>query len=619
MRDPHEFDQFYKDVRTRLLLLTYCLTGDLPSSRAAVRDGIVQAWHHWRKVSRLEDPEGWVRARACGHAQRRHTAKLWHREKGLDAGVKATLDALGKLPVTQRRTLLLSHLTTASLTEIAREVGVPRAEAERQLQAGTAQLSVLREVPTTSIRTLFEPVRAHLEDTRWPRATIVRRAGATRRRTHTVLGVAATVATLVATGALVTDAAGVRPTLAGERIAADSADSAGDAGDAAEAPAPDPAELVDGAMLTADQVAGAVPGRRWRVTGTDDNSRRDGLAMPCQTSRYADPTGTAARFRTFAAAGDRAVGATQATQASDGERAAGRAYTTALGWFAGCEDERAQLVDTESVAGVGDRAAVVVLHLWEAPGSVAVAGVARTGVYTTTVVTRSPVGEQPSVQAAARLLRGAVAGLCRLPGGGACGTAPAVRAVPPLAVGSVPGLLTEVDLPPVSGVTDPWVGTQPRIARDNDASTSCDDTDFSGGGVTNNVTRTFLIPDAKLADQFGLTETAGSLPEGRAKAFMAGVRARLAGCADRRMGTEVTRLVDRRGAHRELTVWRVSTDISDDETLDYLMGIVRDGTSVAQVGFIPDARVTMAPGAFPALVERALARLGSMPPPKRTR
>jgi hypothetical protein len=85
------------------------------------------------------------------------------------------------------------------------------------------------------------------------------------------------------------------------------------------------------------------------------------------------------------------------------------------------------------------------------------------------------------------------------------------------------------------------------------------------------------------------------------------------------MGTEVTRLVDRRGAHRELTVWRVSTDISDDETLDYLMGIVRDGTSVAQVGFIPDARVTMAPGAFPALVERALARLGSMPPPKRTR
>jgi DNA-directed RNA polymerase specialized sigma24 family protein len=61
MTEPDEFDQFYKDVRTRLLLLTYCLTGDLPSSRAAVRDAFVVAWHHWRKVSRVEDPESWVR------------------------------------------------------------------------------------------------------------------------------------------------------------------------------------------------------------------------------------------------------------------------------------------------------------------------------------------------------------------------------------------------------------------------------------------------------------------------------------------------------------------------------------------------------------------------------
>ena len=80
MRDPDQFDAFYKDVRTRLLLLTYCLTGDLPSSRAAVRDAFVVTSHHWRKVKRLEDPEAWVRVRACAHAQRRHTAKLWHRE-----------------------------------------------------------------------------------------------------------------------------------------------------------------------------------------------------------------------------------------------------------------------------------------------------------------------------------------------------------------------------------------------------------------------------------------------------------------------------------------------------------------------------------------------------------
>src|SRR5919112_4578421 len=107
MRAPDDFDAFYKDARSRLLLQAYALTGDLPASRAAVRDAFVVTWHHWRKVSRLEDPEAWTRSRACTHAQRRHTAKLWHRERGLDPQAKATLDALAKLPLTQRRVLLL--------------------------------------------------------------------------------------------------------------------------------------------------------------------------------------------------------------------------------------------------------------------------------------------------------------------------------------------------------------------------------------------------------------------------------------------------------------------------------------------------------------------------------
>jgi hypothetical protein len=51
-------------------------------------------------------------------------------------------------------------------------------------------------------------------------------------------------------------------------------------------------------------------------------------------------------------------------------------------------------------------------------------------------------------------------------------------------------------------------------------------------------------------------------------------------------------------------------------SVQYLMGIVRDGTSIAQVGFVPDRKVVMRPGAFVALVHRALDRLGAMPPPK---
>ena len=613
MKDPDEFDQFYKDVRDRLLVLTYCLTGDLPSSRAAVRDAFVVSWHHWRKVSRLEDPEAWARVRACAHAQRRHTAKLWHREKGLDPEVKTTLDALGKLPLVQRKVLLLTELTSASMAEIAREVGLPRTDTESALQKASAQFAVLRDVPTTSIRSVFEPVRAYVEGAgRWPRATIIRRSGATRRRTHTAIGVAATAAALVVTGTLVSDAGGVRPTLTGERVEASTPHSR------AAKPTPEPADLPEEALLAADQVSKATPGTTWTEAGTDDNSDGTGVVMPCQDDRYADPHGTAALVRTFdpARPGKAVPAATavQTAQASASEKAARRGYATALGWFAGCDDDRAQLISTQSVAGVGDEAMLLVLRTWDGDGSTLVAGVARTGELTTTTLTRTPFGTKPSPQRSAGLLADAVSGLCDLQGAGSCASDPTLRDAAPVPAASVPAMLAEVDLAPVTGVEKPWVGTEPRQARTNAAATGCDQTDFAS--TSNAATRTFLVPGAGLPDQFGLTETVGSLPEKKAAAFVDRIREELATCSDKHMGTEVTpvRKVEEKG--RDLSVWHVSTEISEKQTVDYLMGVVRDGTSVAQVGFVPAPKVGFAPGAFLAIVERALARLDAMPPPK---
>lgn len=614
MRDPDQFDEFYRDVRTRLLLLTYCLTGDLSSSRAAVRDAFVVTAHHWRKVRRLEDPEAWVRVRACAHAQRRHTAKLWHREKGLDPEVKATLDALGKLPLVQRKMLLLTELTAASLAEIAREVGLPRPEAERELQSATSQFSVLRAVPTTSIRTLFDPVRAHVEDGRWPRSTIIRRSGAARRRTHAVIGIAATVAALVVTGTLVTDAGGVRPTLAGERVEAPQKQKP------TTAPSPEPIDVPEETMLTAAQVGARVPGAAWTITSTDDNSTGDGLAMPCQSARYADPKGTAALVRTFTTAGTpsgkQPTEAVQTTQASPTTRAAGRSYRAAVEWFAGCADDRAQLLDTRAARRVGDEAMLLVLRTWDDPRSTVVAGVARTGQLTTMVVSRSPVGREPTLAKSASLLAEAVTELCGRPGAGACASEPKLREVAPVPVATVPGMLAEVDVPPVGDVRRPWVGTEPRQARDNAAATGCDKTDFGRKPMTNNVTRTFLIPGARLRDEFGLTETVGSLPERRAAAFVDDVRDRLARCSKKLFGTQVDRIRHVDSQQRDLTVWRVTTEVTDERSVSFLMGIVRRGTSLAQVGFVPDPKAEMHADAFVALVERALARLDAMPPPK---
>jgi hypothetical protein len=177
-------------------------------------------------------------------------------------------------------------------------------------------------------------------------------------------------------------------------------------------------------------------------------------------------------------------------------------------------------------------------------------------------------------------------------------------------------MLVEVDLPPIVGVPRPWVGTQPRRAMDNDASTSCDDADFNIRGMSNNVTRTFVIPGAAVPPQFGLTQTVGTMPAKNAKAFVESVRTRMAACPDKELGTEVTRVAHRTGADRDLSVWHVTTELSDDRSVSFLMGIVREGTAVAQVGFVPDIDVTMAPGAFIALAERAAQRLPAMPRPR---
>ena len=141
-RSPEGFEAFYKDVRGRLRLQTYALTGDRVASQRAVRDALVVSWHHWRKVSRLEQPEDYVRPLAWTRAQRRSTARWWARQKDLDADSRATLDALGRLPTVQRKVLLLTHLTALPVDDMAREVGITRASAERELQTGTAQFAV---------------------------------------------------------------------------------------------------------------------------------------------------------------------------------------------------------------------------------------------------------------------------------------------------------------------------------------------------------------------------------------------------------------------------------------------------------------------------------------------
>ncbi len=616
MRDPDDFDAFYLGARERLLVQTYALTGDLSASRAAVRDAFVVAWHHWRKVGGLEDPEESLRPHAWGHARRRHNAHPWHRERPVDAETAATFEALESLPLLQRKALLLTELAAVPVRQMAREIGRPADDAEQELRAAVAAFASARDVPAPRVRAVLEELGPLTREVRWPRPSAIRRAGAARRRAHTTLGAAAVVVALVVSGSLVTDVDGVRPSL--DRPTTVAAGS----GDAVTPPDPEPTvpPLSDTDLLGTGDLARLTGRRGWKLTSTSDNSEGNGLVLPCQRERYADPRGAAALLREFTTVPRKSRATAEAFQyveESRNPRAARRTFASALTWYAGCQVERAQLLGTRKLPGVGDRALLITLRIWgkapRTPSRTIAVTLARTGVYTTTTAVVVENDAPVALRASARVAGAAVGNLCSLPNAGACATGTKLEKTAPRPVGSVPAMLSEIDLPPVATVSKPWVGTEPRKAKENLAATRCDQTDFEAKfaktRVRRDLTRSFLIPQAKLPATFGLTQTVGVLPPPKARAFVEEVRSRLARCSNKDAGTEVRRIVDRERDQRSLTVWALTTEVSDRKSLEFSMAIVRHGGAISQLGFVRAGRATISDQDFVALAERAQDRL----------
>ncbi|WP_107764993.1 SigE family RNA polymerase sigma factor [Nocardioides terrigena] len=626
MRSPDAFDDFYAGSRDRLLLETYALTGDVPAARAAVRDAFAVAWQHWRKVGRLEDRESWVRPLAHGRAQRRHTARPWHREKGLDDEVRATLEALSGLSSVERKALVLTSLSPLPLDDIAQTIGVPRREAERALQSGTSQFSIAREVPSTHARRLLEDLRGPLASERWPRASIVRRQGTARRRTHTVVGTGVAVAALLVSGTVVASGGAEPTTLEREPTTSGVTTSAVEEADEVLA-------LDESTLLTDDQLGRYDRRLSWTERSTKANLGGDGLVVPCQLERFADPAGVGALVRDFDGServtrttrknrgGNRTQErrveqvrstVTEFVELSADEDRAAAAYTTALRWYTECQDPRTQLLATHRVARVGDDAVVLSLRSWaKQPGGISVA-LARTGQALVTTVVRSQ-GPAPDARTAATGLAASVNALCGSPGAGTCAGPPRAVRVSPYPVGRPAGMLAAVDLPPVTNARGPWVGTDPERARTNFASTRCDNTTFDAKGLKHNLTRTFLFPANTQVDTFGLTQTVATMPEKRARQFVEEVRDRIRRCGQANLGTTVQPMVQRSRGQQEITVWDLDIEISDSRSVEFLMAIMRDGKAVSQLGFTPDQGMTMTRADFTAVADRALDRLSDLP------
>ena len=210
-------------------------------------------------------------------------------------------------------------------------------------------------------------------------------------------------------------------------------------------------------------------------------------------------------------------------------------------------------------------------------------------------------------------LAAAVNGLCGTDGAGACAGRARSNQTAPLDIGTPPGFLSVVDLPPVRAVRGPWVGIDPERARTNFAATRCDRTTFQGKGISRAQTRSYLFPETKNPGQLGLTQTIGSMSAGKARSFVEQVRSRIKQCGQANLGTSVTQLASSSSKEADLSVWALSIELNDRQSFPFLMAIVRDRTAVSQLGFAPVRDMTMTRDDFVALARRLMQRLETLP------
>lgn len=596
------FEEFYLATRADLLTSTFALTGDLSAARAGVREAYTSAWHHWRKVSHLDDPLDYVRPRAWRLAQRRHTARLGRRDKDVDAEAARVLAALAMLEWDQRRAVVLRHLSQVPMSRSARELGLPLAQAADLLQRGVAALCDELDARPDDLPALLARLQPSIRSAVLPRPPLIRRAGSKRRRSHTLIASAAAVVLTVAAGSL------VHSPVAPGRVQAD--------------PPPPAPELAPRMLLTPEDFTDLDDGvpSAWEVETTGDNTRGDGLNLPCQAARFADPDGLAALVRRFAevtrgAAAPRSV--VQTVELSRTEDEAMQAFDTTLGWFAGCGLARLQLITTHRVLHAADDAYLLTLRVAERPVTTYTVAVGRTGRLTTAVVVTAPGERSVPVRRTAQLLSTALGDLCVSAAARVCAPVAAVERIPPLQAGEEPGLVAVVDLPAVGRIEEPWVGTSPAAASPNPATTTCDDTDFTEAGATSGRSRTFLIPEADLAPEFGVATSYGVF-EGprRASAVLDRAAARLDGCEDRDLASTVRRVAQDSGGRgaraTEIRIWEVRTEISETEEVRFRTALVRAGNRVVQLTFTPTGRADLDDGDFQRLAERALERLAEL-------
>ncbi|WP_020523388.1 sigma-70 family RNA polymerase sigma factor [Catelliglobosispora koreensis] len=152
------FESFYEGTSTRLLRFAYGLTGDLGEAQDFTQEAYVRAWQRWKRLQSYDNPESWLRLvvtrlatdrwRWLGVRRNPATQERAHVVPPPNEDLVHLVAELKRLPMDQRKALVLHYFLDRSVADIAAETGANINTVKSWLARGRANLAVqLTETP----------------------------------------------------------------------------------------------------------------------------------------------------------------------------------------------------------------------------------------------------------------------------------------------------------------------------------------------------------------------------------------------------------------------------------------------------------------------------------------
>ena len=146
-----EYAWFFRVEFPMVLRTVYLILGDKGKAEDVTQEAFIQLLSHWKKISRYERPDAWVRRvaiRLAVKAQRRERMReVLERDSSGARGAKAPdvdlANALRQLPLKQRTCVLLFYYEDRPIAEIVDILGISEGSVKVHLHRARERLAAL--------------------------------------------------------------------------------------------------------------------------------------------------------------------------------------------------------------------------------------------------------------------------------------------------------------------------------------------------------------------------------------------------------------------------------------------------------------------------------------------